>query len=137
MKNMLMTIIASCTLCAYAAEKTTDATLPDVDREAKKAAAKQKMLEKTGGLLDRPATGKIAIVNCQKKIPADIVQSKVEQLGKVLRVPVESLAGDWKMGAALPNGANAALYVVDDASLPISLVAPEAQWGVLNVSQLD
>lgn len=136
MKKLIFAFIASCTLVAVAASTATT-PLTDAEKAAKKAAAKQKMLEKTGGLLDRPTTGKIAIVNCQKKISASAIHEKVAQLTKILRVTVETLDGEWKLGSALPNGANAALYIVDDAALPISLVATEAQWGVLNVAQLD
>ena len=34
-------------------------------------------------------------------------------------------------------GAGAAVFIVNDEKLPMSLVATEAGWGVLNVAALD
>ena len=111
--------------------------LTDAEKAAKKAAAQKRMLERTGGIIEKLGTGKVVVVNCQKKVPADVLQAKVDQFAKLLHVKIELVEGAWRLGAPVPGDAKAALFVVDDPALPISLIAPEAQWGALNVAKLD
>lgn len=111
--------------------------LTDAEKAARKAAAQKRMLERTGGMVEMPGTGKLVIVNCQKKVPAEVLQAKVDQFIKFLHVKIELVEGSWRLGTPVPGDANAALFVVDDPALPISLIAPEAQWGALNVANLD
>lgn len=133
MKKLLFAVVAALSVCSYAA----DENLTDAEKEAKKAAAKQKMMEKTGGIIEKAGTGKLAIVNCQKKYETSAIAAKAEQFNKVLRIAMETSEGAWKLGDKLPVGANAAVYIVDDPALPMSLVATEAHWGVVNVAELD
>lgn len=133
MKKLLFAVVAALSVCVYAA----DDNLTDAEKEAKKVAAKQKMMEKTGGIIEKAGTGKLVIVNCQKKFDATAVAAKTEQLNKVLRLTMETKDGTWKLGDKLPEGANAAIYIVEDATLPMTLVATEAHWGVVNVAGLD
>lgn len=133
MKKLLFAVVAALSVCAFAA----DENLSDAEKEAKKAAAKVRMLEKTGGIIEKAGTGKLAIVNCQKKFDAAVVAAKVEQFEKVLRVAMETTEGAWKLGDKLPEGANAAVYLIDDPTLPMTLVATEAHWGVVNAAALE
>lgn len=55
----------------------------------------------------------------------------------MLHVSVEVCDGSWSLGGEIPAGANAAVYIVDDPKLPMTLVANEAHWGVVNVARLD
>lgn len=132
MKKLLFAMIAAVTFCAFAEDVTTDA-----EKAAKKAAAKERMLEKTGGIVEKAGTGKIVIVNCQKKIAAETIAEKTEQMNKAIRVAVENIEGTWKLGDKLPAGANAAIYIVNDPALPMTLVAAEAHWGVVNVAAVE
>lgn len=111
--------------------------LTEAEKEAQKAATRQHIMERTGGIVEKLGTGKVVVVNCQSKIPAEDVAAKVEQFGKFLHVNIQQLPGTWKLGTPIPEGSNVALFIVDDSTLPISLIAPEAQWGVLNVARLD
>lgn len=133
MKKLIFACLTAVSLCAVAA----DEGLSESEKEAKKAAAKQRMMEKTGGLIEKAGTGKLVVVNCQQKYATADVAAKADQLNKVLRVGMETKDGSWKFGDKVPEGANAAIYVVDDPTLPMTLIATEACWGVLNVSQLD
>ena len=114
-----------------------NAVLSDVEKAAKKAAAYKVMLEKTGGIFERPGEGRIVVVNCQQKISAQAIKDFVVKANSALHVNFDVVKGSWKMGDAIPSDAKAALYIVEDSSLPMSLIAPEAQWGVLNVKQID
>ena len=50
---------------------------------------------------------------------------------------IEVRSGAWAFGDRRPADANAAIYIVDDGALPMSLVAMEAHWGVMNVAELE
>lgn len=133
MKNLVFAVVAALTFSVIAA----DSAATDADKEAQKAAARQRMLEKTGGIVEKPGTGKVVIVNAQRKVAPAVIEEKVEQIKKTLRVAIELTDGEWTLGAPLPEGASVALYVIDDAKLPMSLVATEAHWGVVNAAALD
>lgn len=135
MKTLLFAVVAVLSFVTVA--ETAKPELTEAEKAAKVAAARQKMLEKTGGILDVPGQGKVVIVNCQKKIADKEIDEKMEQLKKVLRVGFDLRTGSWKMGEGIPADANVALFIVEDKSLPISLIAPEAKWGVLNVAEID
>lgn len=113
------------------------------EKEAKRAAAKERMMQMTGGLVEKAGEGRIVIVNRQRKIADGSVRERVDTLKNVIRVNIELVADARPEGGldvaklGVPEGAQAAMYVVDDPSLPMSLVAAEAGWGVLNVNRLD
>ncbi len=134
MKRFVIAVTILTAICAQAARAPK---LTPEEKEAQRAAARQRLMEETGGIIDRPGTGRLAVVNCQKKIGADAVETKIAEFNKVLRVDFNLIDGAWSMAAGVPEGYNAALYIVDDATLPMTLVAAEARWGVLNVAALD
>ena len=139
MKKLVMAAVAACSMVAMAAaEKAAPAqNLSEAEKAAKAEAGRQRMLERTGGIVEVAGTGQLTVVNCQKKIPFEDVKSRMENLAKVLHVKMVAEEGTWKLGDALPKDANAALYIVDDPKLPMSLVATEARWGVVNVAEID
>lgn len=132
MKKLLVAIVATISVIAYAAKENSDA-----EKEQKRALAREKMLEKTGGIVEKAGTGKIAIINCQKKFGINNVEQKTEEFNKAFRVAMETLEGSWKFGDGLPSGVTAGVFIVDEESLPMTLVAVESHWGVLNVAHLD
>ena len=84
--------------------------------------------------------GKVAIVNaCDAPTGAlDVALRKVTNL---LMIDYEIRKGEWEMAEAQrcfeATKANAAVFIVKDAALPMSLVAMEARWGVVNAEGLD
>lgn len=95
--------------------------------------AKEQML-KIGG------EGKILVVNACDA-PAAPLDAAARTVGNLLLVNVEVAKGEWSFQTAQRNfestGANAAVFVVRDSSLPMSLVAMEARWGVVNAEGLS
>lgn len=85
-------------------------------------------------------TGKVAIVNtCDvSNEPLEVASKKI---GNLLMINIEVAKGAWKLTDAKKSladtGANAAVFVVKDASLPLSLVAMEEKWGIVNAEGLD
>lgn len=102
-----------------------------------KAEKEHLRLVKTGGMIARQGEGKAVIVNCQRKFPTAALATTIEPFKELLKVEMEVRGGSWKFGDGVPPGANVALYVVDDPEIPLSLIAPEARWGVVNVAQID
>lgn len=135
MKKLVCAVVVVLSAAVFAAETKE---LTDAEKAAKQAEVKQRMMQKTGGIVNKPGTGRILFVNCQKKISMDEISAKAAQFNKNARMTMEVVAGgEWKMGTPIPANANAAVFIVDDATLPMSLIAPEARWGVLNVTALD
>lgn len=132
MKKVIFTLIAVCAVAVFAQDKK-----PNLNDAEKKAAAKQRMMEKTGGLLEKEGTGRIVVINAQDKISQDKIVERVEYFNKAIRVKIDVEKGTWKFGDKVPRGANAAIFIVNDSSLPLSLIALEEQWGLLNVAKLD
>ncbi len=102
--------------------------------EEEKAARHERMMKATGGILDVAPKGKVVIINAQDKVPASAVAAKVEALAKELRMNVElSTSKEWAM-YQVPAGAVGAVVIVDAADLPMSVVAAEKTWGLMNVA---
>ena len=130
-----MKTLAICVLCAIATTAAFSAE-KKVYTEAEKAALKEKRMMKTGGIIFKEGVGKIVVVNAQTKYSAADIERNLETFRDFLKVNIEVREGTWKIGDKRPVDANVAMYIIDDAALPMSLVAMEDAWGVMNVSQL-
>lgn len=121
-------------VCASGAALTENAS----DRSARK----QRMYERTGGTLRRPGSGTIAFVNHQQRVPSSRLTEKIQQFALQLRVEltlddsanpfrIDKVVSDMESRKALVG-----IYLVEEATLPMSLVAPEAKWALINVAAL-
>lgn len=116
--KLLMTIVCAMTLsCVFAGEAQTNVLL------------------KVGG------KGKVAVVNTCRA-PRTSLETAAKKLGNILMIDIEVKDGaEWKLADAKKcfdaAGANAAVFVVSDPLLPMSLVAVESKWGVVNAVGLD
>lgn len=141
MKKLIIAVIAAVSLCGFAEDAKPQ---KKVLTPEEKAAAKERMLQKTGGIIERAGVGKVAVVNCQDKFGKDKIAAKTEEFKKYIRVDMTTIDGA-KINAAnaltdcrkLPAGVTAALYVVDDPALPMSLASVEEQWALINVAHLE
>ena len=84
--------------------------------------------------------GKIAIVNACSAA-ASPIESAASDIRRILMLEVETKSGTWSLVDAAKSfentGANAAVFVVRDPTLPMSLVAMEAKWGIANANGLS
>lgn len=80
-----------------------------------------------------PGKGKVAFINTTD-ISNDAFAFSVDALDKLLYLGVEVRKGEWKLGEAKKQmgDATAAVFLVKDKTLPISLIALEEKWGVVN-----
>lgn len=105
----------------------------------------RQVMERFGGYVTKPGTpcGKIAIVNAQKGIKTAIFEDAFKKLSYKLQAvtTVFSEAESVSVGNAdemkTKTGASFAVFIVDDQKLPMSLIAPEAQWAILNIKPLS
>lgn len=84
--------------------------------------------------------GRVLVVNaCDASATA--LESAARKIGNLLMINIDVEKGAWSFSTAQKSleatGANAAVFVVKDASLPISLIAMESRWGVVNAEGLS
>ena len=94
-----------------------------------------------GGMVLVNAEGKLAIVNACG-FEGDAIASTVKKAGNIFMIAAEEQKREgWSLDKAKDafdaTGANAAVFVVKDANLPISLVAIESRWGVVNANGMS
>ncbi len=105
--------------------------------EAEKAERRERMLKNTGGIIRQEGEGKIVVVNAQTRIADALIAERVENLHLLLKYNFEVRKGTWTLGAGKIADSTLTVYLVDDATLPMSLIAVEAGWGVLNTQGLS
>lgn len=86
--------------------------------------------------------GRFLFVNAQKRVTDDALGKSVAAIAAEFSIDVRTVAGKAPDLAAVPAilkglDAKGAIWIVDDPSLPIALVAPESGWGILNVAPLS
>ena len=130
-------MMAALTLTA-AAVAAPDALTPEQRAERRAA-----VVARVGGLLRRPGTpaGRIAVVNAQKAVPVEELKATyaknasrvkgVDHWTEAEGVGVETAAAEKRR-----LGAQFAVFIVDSRTLPMSLVALEECWAIMNVRPL-
>lgn len=99
-------------------------------------------IEKAGGLVVIPARDPgVCFANSQKRVPVDVLEEVARQMTDLLRINVfvkdEKYADITALTAAKPLSAHGAIIAVAEMpGLPALLVAPDADWAVVNMSAL-
>ena len=106
-------------------------------KKVDKAKLDAAVYRKTGGKLKEPKTqkGRFVYVNCQSEVPAEFLTEHAQKIATSLKVAVDVESGEFSLPSPAVKG-EACLFVVDDPALPMSLVAPEARWAMVNVAPL-
>ena len=107
------------------------------ERAARRAETEREIYEWTGGILKRPGTQKgcIVYVNAQKRAPMAWIDESAAYMRKKMRVEVRVKEGKFALGNVKREG-DVSLFIVDDETLPMSFVAPEERWGMVNIAKL-
>jgi hypothetical protein len=95
----------------------------------------KRMMIATGGMAEKPGIGKIVVVNAQNKISKEVINSVVDKLIFQTKFNVEVISGNYMMYVK-PDEASAAIVLAEDDKLPLSVIAVENLWGLLNVAKL-
>ena len=133
MKKLLFVVAAVATLSAFASVSKSD-----------NAAAKNHKSEEapaTTNLVKVGGVGFVAIVDAGGA-PSDGTLNKVQGMfEELLQAYVKVMKGSWSLATASKDvaatKANAAVFVVNDKTLPISLISLEARWAVVNSNGLS
>lgn len=139
-------ILATFLIVAAFAVADTTAPKKELTPEQKAenlARFKQKYYENTGGKVVNPRSGdgKIAFVNAQARISKEDLSSIVEELSMSFSLWMSVTEGEKPTletiaAAAEKTGGATTVFIVDDPVLPMSLVAYEARWAIVNVAKV-
>ena len=115
------------------------------EKNARRLEMQRKFIERTGGLIRNEKTGKglILFVNAQNKVPRVEMMPPAEGLSRILRIDVK--VSDTSEMIRVESAdkylkeckANAAIFIVNDEKLPMSLIAPESRWAFVNIAKLS
>ena len=137
MSKILISAVVAIASAIIFADGNAKKTTPNAKTPQDKAARAEAILRKTGGFVSKKSDGKIYFVNCQSRISDEEISKRIDRIRFVLKYPCEITKGTWKIGDSKPKDAKIAIYLVDDEKLPMSLVAVEAGWGVVNTATLS
>ena len=111
------------------------------EKAARKAAAKEAMLKKTGGIIVKPGTrkGMIAFIDTQTRLSETNIQFVVDALAAKTRYDikyVKSGQGD-PLVLKTTTQADVAIIIADDKNIPALMVAPFEKYAVINTAKLN
>ena len=97
----------------------------------------EKRLKATGGWVIKPGTqkGELAYVNCQSSAKKEWILESMTSFFKMTRLNLKLKDGKFDIKSPAVQG-NLSIFIVEDADLPMSLIAPEARWALVNVARL-
>ena len=132
--KLAVIMAAAVSVAAFAEEASPKGDAP---KNAGPRSVHEIIHRETGGRLRTlyPRTKSVYYVNAQKRVGAKVVEEAREKMEQVLRTPIGSTNGVFALQSPRIYGA-LSLYVIDDESLPMSLVAPEGRWAFVNVAPL-
>ena len=97
----------------------------------------------SGGIVERPQQGKVFRVrNTVAELPAEQVEKLTRTIRHTAILPIEAVSGGKVEGCPFAaaerllseKNVAAGLLVVDDAKLPISVIASDRKWSILNIA---
>lgn len=91
----------------------------------------------TGGFVrdTRKQHGRVVLVDCQSAADAKWISNAASVIANNLRITVDVERGEFDLMNPKCR-AEATVFIVDDKKLPMSLIAPETRWSMLNVGKL-
>ena len=136
MKKIIVLAALAASMVAFADAAGRRQMTPE--QLAKIRVARQKQ---TGGLVNVKGSGHLAVFNDQKDFSDDEIRESYRSLtdfAKGLSIKVQQMKFSIASAAAEldRSGAGAGVFIIDDADLPMSLVALEEGWGFVNIAPL-
>lgn len=99
----------------------------------------------SGGIVERPQDGKVfRVCNTVSAIPADQIEKLTRAIRHSAILPIEAVSGGKADGSPFAEADRllsekdvaAGMLVVDDPKLPITVIAPDRRWSILNIAPL-
>ena len=97
----------------------------------------ERILKITGGRLEKPGTqkGEIVYVNCQESAKKEWILEGIDHMVQMTHIKLSLREGRFEFPPPDPVG-NLCIYIVDNPKYPMTLIAPEARWALVNVCPL-
>ena len=98
---------------------------------------RQLEMKRFGGYINdtRKQKGSVVVVNAQKAAEASALEQVLAELRTFVKFSLEVKDGSFDLVKPEVQG-SASVFVVDDPALPMSLIAPESKWAMVNVAPL-
>lgn len=125
----------------YANRKAAIEALPPAQREAYREKQRAERIAYAGGMVRKiEGKGRVVYANLQQTVETKDIATTMNILGKYLQVRIDTLDAKSEDVAdvnkyLLANEAKAVVIVVDNATDPAMLVAPEEKWAKVNVGK--
>lgn len=106
-----------------------------------RAERKARFNERTGGLIEKAGNGIVIVANTQNQIDLTAIKNTAALITREFRI-AQNVVTDRPFDIATVKNeieahkASALVFIVNDVTLPMSLVASEARWAVVNVAPL-
>lgn len=143
MKNITLSLLLFLSLAGICAENSLPIHKKKSEMSAQELQAARAELEaRTGGMVLVGQEGMLKCVNFQHSVDQGVLNEISKGLSKVYRIDFVSESNDEKFELKfastylVKSKANACVYVVDEASLPLTLLSLEAKWALVNVAAL-
>lgn len=137
MKKLIFAACAAISFAGFAARIDESKVNSEAAMKARDARIKQ-----FGGLLKIEGKGHVTVFNGQKTVTdadIDAAMNTLKRFANGFRLEIKPSAGFQLADAKkrrVEDGAGVCVYVVEDPALPMSLIALEDGWGMVNVAPL-
>ena len=139
MKRVILFTLLAAALPGFSAKVVPIDPVKEPERYKAMLEKREAHRRRTGGLVHTGTKGRVAYVNCQEKVSPSALKDVAELFSKNLRADffVAGKSAKFEMAnareAVEKSGGNAAIFLVDDPTMPMSLVAMESKWALVNV----
>ena len=134
--------VAGIAVCITTTAMATSRAATTDETRAKIIASAQN-IARFGGILEKPGSGKLALVLSQKSYTRDEIENLASLFGGQLQIPVSvvdspvAVTLDGASGILSKTGVTVGIFIVDDEGLPLSLVAMEERWALINAAKVS
>ena len=101
----------------------------------------QEKIDKAGGLVRIKGKGNLTVIDCRPSDAKAELKDAIEALQSEVYIDVaQTREAAFSLSSASQavkaSGASVAVFIVDDASLPMTLTASEEKWSLVNVAKI-
>lgn len=135
--NRLFLTCAITALTAFASLQADEAANANESKRPTAARIRQLQMERFGGMIKdtRHQKGRLVVINAQNAAKDEWLRDTSANIATVAKIAIEHSQGSFTLASPKVVG-DATLFVIDDATLPMSLVAPEGKWAMMNIATL-
>ena len=136
-KITLVALIVTLASALVADDYTTVRTADGTVTKMKKSEVRERIYRHFGGNLKVPGKqkGKVVIVDSASNLPKQSLDAVIKQFDDTIHIAIEVQKGEFSFESPKIQG-EATVFIVDEAELPMSLIAPESRWALVNVAKL-